>query len=79
MSRDRICWAELLDVLTDTDPKHKIVVERATETERMALFLLCRGSWSAQVVPKTQKNYNLEISRNDANLAVQFSKICGLS
>ncbi len=33
-----MCWAELLDVLTDTDCKRKIVVKRATETERLALF-----------------------------------------
>ena len=46
MSRDRIRWTELLDVLTGTDRKHKIVVERATETERMALFSLRREGWS---------------------------------
>ena len=71
MSKDRMRWAELLDVLTDTDRKHKIVVERATETERMALFLLRGAGWSGQIAPKTQKNYNLEISRTDARLAVQ--------
>ena len=51
-------WAELLDVLTDTDRKRKVVVERATEMERMALFLLRRDGWSAQIAPKPQKNYD---------------------
>ena len=64
-------WAELLDVLTDTDREKRIVVERATETERMALFLLRRAGWAAQVAPKTQKNYDLEASKPNANLAVQ--------
>jgi len=64
-------WAELLDVLTNSDRERKITVERATETERMALFLLRRAGWSGQVAPKTQKNYDLEISQAEANLAVQ--------
>lgn len=65
-------WSELLDVLTDTDRERRIVVERATETERMALFLLRREGWSAQIAPKTQKFYDLEISKTDANIAVQI-------
>jgi chromosome partitioning protein len=64
-------WAELLDVLTDTEREKTIVVERATETERMALFLLRREGWSAQVAPKTQKNYDLEAVKDDARLAIQ--------
>ena len=73
MPKDRMRWAELLDVLTDSrERKRKIVVERATETERMALFLLRRENWSAQVAPKTQKNYDLEAVREQENLAVQI-------
>lgn len=64
-------WAELLDVLTDTEREKTIVVERATETERMALFLLRREGWSALVAPKTQKNYDLEAVKDDARLAIQ--------
>lgn len=65
-------WAELLDVLTNSDRERKIVIERATETERMALFLLRREGWDGQIVPRTEKNYNLEISKPDAfSAAVQ--------
>lgn len=61
----------MLDVLTDSDREKRIVVERATETERMALFLLRRAGWTAQVASKTQKNYDLEAVKETAKLAVQ--------
>lgn len=64
-------WAEMLDVLTDSDREKRIVVERATETERMALFLLRRAGWTARVAPKTQKIYDLEAVKENASLAVQ--------
>ena len=54
-------WAELLDVLTDSDRNREVVLERATETERMALFLLRREGWSAQVASNAHKNYDLEL------------------
>lgn len=66
-------WSELLDVLTDSDRDRKVTVERATETERMALFLLRRDGWQGQTAPKTQKHYDLEISKSDENLAVRVS------
>ncbi len=72
MSRERIRWAELLDVLTDSDRKREVVLERATETERMALFLLRREGWSAQISPKEVKEYDLEISKPGAKSAVQI-------
>ena len=65
-------WAELLDVLTDSDRKREVVVERATETERMALFLLRREGWSAQISPKEIKEYDLEIFKPGAKSAVQI-------
>jgi len=71
MSRERIRWAELLDVLTDSDRKREVVLERATETERMALFLLRREKWSAQVSPKDVKEYDIEVSKPGARVAVQ--------
>jgi chromosome partitioning protein len=71
MSRERIRWAELLDVLTDSDRKREVVLERATETERMALFLLRRENWSALVSPKEIKEYDIEISKPGAKAAVQ--------
>ena len=71
MSKERIRWAELLDVLTDSDRKREVVLERATETERMALFLLRRERWSAVVSPKDVREYDLEISKPGAKAAVQ--------
>lgn len=59
-------WTELLDVLTNSDRERKIVIERATETERMALFLLRREGWAGQIVPKSEKHYDLKISKPDA-------------
>ncbi|MBA2735727.1 MAG: ParA family protein [Pyrinomonadaceae bacterium] len=65
-------WAELLDVLTDSDRRREVAVERATETERMALFLLRREGWSAQMTPKIVKEYDIEILKPGAKLAVQI-------
>ncbi len=65
-------WAELLDVLTDSDRKREVVLERATETERMALFLLRREGWAAQVTPREIKEYDIEILKPGAKCAVQI-------
>jgi len=73
MSKNRVSWAEMLDVLTDSDREKRIVVERATETERMALFSLRRAGFLAQVAPKTQKNYDIEAARENRQIAVQVS------
>lgn len=64
-------WAELLDVLTDSDRKREVVLERATETERMALFLLRREGWSAQASARDIKDYDLEIFKPGAKMAAQ--------
>ena len=72
MHQNRMRWAELLDVLTDSDRKREIVLERATETERMALFLLRREGWSAQVAPKDVREYDIEILKPGAKAAVQI-------
>ena len=66
-------WSELLDVLTDSDRERKVTLERATETERMALFLLRRMGWQGQIAPKSQKNYDLEIFQKDESLAVRVT------
>jgi chromosome partitioning protein len=71
MPQNRMRWAELLDVLTDSDRKREVVLERATETERMALFLLRREGWSALVSSKEVKEYDVEISKPGAKAAVQ--------
>lgn len=71
MSQERMRWAELLDVLTDSDRKKKIVIERATETERLALFLLRREGWSAQISSKEIKEYDIEIFRPGEKQVVQ--------
>ena len=57
----RIRWADLLDDLTDSDRSRSIVIERTTETERMAIFLLRRENWSVKTVSGTNRNYNLEL------------------
>lgn len=65
-------WAELLDVLTDSDRSREITVERATETERLALFLLRRDGWTARVADsKPQKHYDLELFKPEERVAVQ--------
>ncbi len=64
-------WAELLDVLTDSDRKKKVVVHRATETERLALFLLRREGWSAKISPNEEKNYDLEVYKTNEKAAVR--------
>jgi len=71
MPQNRMRWAELLDVLTDSDRKREVVLERATETERMALFLLRREGWSAQVSPKELKEYDIELSKPGARSVAQ--------
>lgn len=65
-------WAELLDVLTDSDRKREVIIERATETERMALFLLRREGWSAQITTKDVKEYDVEIFKPGEKSAVQI-------
>lgn len=73
LHQQRMPWSELLDVLTHSDRERKVTVERATETERMALFLLRHAGWEGQIAPKNQKNYDLEISQKDETLAVSIS------
>ncbi len=67
----RIRWADLLDDLTDTDRNRSIVIERTTETERMAVFLLRRENWSVRAVPGTQKDYNLELFKFRQHVAAK--------
>ncbi|MBK7709334.1 MAG: AAA family ATPase [Acidobacteria bacterium] len=65
-------WAELLDVLTDSDRKREVVVERATETERLALFLLRREGWAAQIAPREVRHYSFEVSKPGARSAIEL-------
>lgn len=65
-------WAELLDVLTDSDRKREVVIERATEAERMALFLLRREGWAAQLAPREARHYSIEVSKPGARSAVEL-------
>jgi len=71
MPSNRISWAEMLDVLTDSDRRRIPVVERATETERLALFMLRREGWSAKVTPQEIKDYNIELAKPGMKCAVQ--------
>lgn len=71
MERNQISWTKFLDILTDSNRHKRTVFERATETERLALFLLRRENWSAQIASKEQKNYTLELVRPNEKIAVQ--------
>lgn len=71
MEKKQISWTKFLDILTENDRKRRTkVIPRATETERMAIFLLRREGWSAQFSPKEQKNYHIELSNSDQRAAV---------
>jgi chromosome partitioning protein len=72
-STSRLSWSEMLDILTDSEKKRKTVIERTTEIERVALFLLRREGWSAQISPNHDKNYNIELAKNAEKVAVQVS------
>jgi chromosome partitioning protein len=69
----RLSWSEMLDILTDSEKKRKTVIERATETERMALFLLRREGWAAQISENQTKDYKIELSKSNEQIAVQVS------
>lgn len=71
MERNQISWTKFLDILTDSNRRKGTVIERATETERLALFLLRREGWSAQIASKEQKNYHLELVKPNEKSAVQ--------
>lgn len=59
----------MLDVLTDSDRRRNTILQKPSELERMALFLLRREGFSAQLAPQTQKNYDLELVRPGERLA----------
>ncbi len=65
-------WAELLDVLTESDRKREVVVERATEAERMALFLLRREGWAAQIAPRDSRHFSIEVAKPGSRAAVEL-------
>jgi chromosome partitioning protein len=69
----RLSWTEMLDILTNSEKKRKTVVERATETERTALFLLRREGWSAKISSDYIKHCKIELSKNSERVAVQVS------
>lgn len=71
VERNQISWTKFLDILTDSKRHRGTVIERATETERLALFLLRREGWSARVAAKEQKNYHLELVKPNEKIAVQ--------
>jgi chromosome partitioning protein len=69
MSKDRVSWAEMLDVLTDTDRRRNTILQKPSEIERMALFLLRREGFSAQLAPQTQKHFDLELYKPGERVA----------
>lgn len=70
-SKSRISWAEMLDVLTDSDRRRNTILEKPSEIERQALFLLRKEGFSAQLAAQTQKSYDLELYKPGERLAVQ--------
>ena len=71
LSPKRMSWAEMLDVLTDSDRRRNTILQKPSEVERLALFLLRRENWSAQLAAQTQKNYDLELFKPGERVAVQ--------
>jgi chromosome partitioning protein len=69
--QQRVTWPKFLDVLTDSGKKKRIVVEKATETERLAIFLLRREGWAAQIVKNKRKDFEIEIHKTDDERAVR--------
>lgn len=47
------------------------MIERTTETERMAIFLLRRDDWSVKAVSGAQKNYNLDLYKFEDRVAAK--------
>ena len=47
------------------------MIERTTETERMAIFLLRREDWSVKAVSGAQKNYNLDLFKFEERVAAK--------
>lgn len=62
----------MLDVLTDSDRRRNTILEKPSEIERMALFLLRREGFSAQLASQGQKNYDLELYKPGERVAVQI-------
>jgi chromosome partitioning protein len=71
MSQKRVRWTELIDVLTDSERTRKIILPRATETERLALFLLRREGFSAQISTDEQKNFDIELFKPNERIPVK--------
>lgn len=72
----QISWTKFLDVLTEPGTaaanNKRVVIERATETERLALFLLRREGWSAQLVKNREKEFEIELYNPGERAAVKI-------
>lgn len=64
-------WTELIDVLTDTERTQKIDLRRATDTERLALFLLRREGFSAQISSNDQTHFDIELFKTSKRIATK--------
>ncbi|MEZ5427625.1 MAG: ParA family protein [Pyrinomonadaceae bacterium] len=71
--QQRVSWPNFLDVLTDSGKTRRVVVEKATETERMAVFLLRRAGWTAQIVKAKKKHFEIEIQKAGESAAVRVT------
>lgn len=65
-----ISWAEMLDVLTDSERRENRILEKPSAIERVVLSALRRESLAAQLTIQTQNDYDLEIYEPDGRTAV---------
>ncbi len=68
----RMSWAELLDVLTDSDRRKNLIPDKPSETESNAIFLLEKEGFTAQLAPQSQRNFDLELHKTDEIAAVKI-------
>ena len=73
VNQSQISWTNFLDILTDSNRSRRAVIERATDTERAAMFLLKREGWTARIASKQQKDYHIELAKFDENAVAHVS------
>ncbi len=64
-------WAEMLDVLTDSDRRRNAVSQNPSTVENQALFLLRKEFSAARTGSQREKNFDLELYTPGEKVAVQ--------
>lgn len=67
---NRISWAEMLDVLTDSERRGNTILDKPSAVEREVLSVLRRENLAAQFAIPTQSDYDLEIYQPENRTAV---------